>query len=512
MTLKSKNMKKTLTLLIMPMLILVSNLTAQNNSHIVKELEQYALQVQSKWKIPGMAVSIVKDGEVIYSQGFGVKELGTDQEVTPKTVFQIGSVSKSFTAAVMASLVDEGKVKWEDSVKNILPDFKMFDKWVESNLQVKDIMTHRTGLEGQLGTYIPNMGYEREDIYKMLPLLKPKYSMRGSYEYNNITFIIASKIIEKLTGKSWEENVRERIFIPLGMESSYVTGKEFVSAPDVSTPHEFTYIDSVVVKPLYGEEQALHWLSVIGPAGSISSNVEDMSKYLLFQLNKGLVGDKQVLSVEQMNYLRRGQTITSQDSARITLYGHCWFVEQNSRYRVIFHTGTTWGFTALCAFIPEQNLGIVILVNSEAPAFPRYAIMRRLIDLYKGFPNKDYNSLFYQEWLTSARKGREESLKKESERVAVKAPQSNVITGRYKKDDLFGTAVVTEEGGKLFITIGPKGWKSVLTHKNGNEYSFRMGGNEFKTTFSVDEKSGVCGGMDVSFGYSENFGLWTKLK
>ena len=544
-------MRRITALLMLLFFIQAATLSGQDNDVIVKKTVDYAKEVQKLWQIPGMAISIVKDGKMIWSGGLGVKEKCAEcgeKQVDANTLFQIGSVSKSFTAAVMASLVDEGRVKWEDTVKNILPDFKMYDKWVESNLQVKDIMTHHSGLQGQLGTYIPNMGYGREDIWNMLPLLKPKYSLRGSYEYNNITFIIASKIIEKLTGKSWEDNVRERIFKPLGMSSSRVIGDEFKAAQNVANPHEFVYkkgralsdttwVDSVAVNPLYGDEQALHWLTVVGPAGSISSTANDMAKYTLFHLNKGLANEKQVISKEQANYLRKGHTITSQDSSRITLYGHCWFIEQNSRYRVIFHTGTTWGFTTLCAYFPEMDLGITILVNSEAPAFPRYAIMRRMIDLYKGFPDKDYNKLFYEEWLASARKGMRTADKKAAEEAKEASPDIKLLTGTYDKGALFGKAVVTlekssgsdagnaakaQQGSKsvvdlnaaenLYITVGPKGWKSKLTHKNGNEFTFRMDGNEFKVKFVKDSKSGKFNGLDIDFGYTENFGVWKRIE
>jgi CubicO group peptidase (beta-lactamase class C family) len=501
----------------------------QDNEAVIARTVDYLKEVKQQWQIPGIAFAVVKDGEMIYSDGFGVKEQGKDDPVDANTLFQIGSVSKSFTAAVMASLVAEDRLSWEDTVKNILPDFRMYDRWVEENLQVKDIMTHHSGLQGQLGTYIPNMGYEREDIWNMLPLLKPKYSLRGSYEYNNITFIIASRIIEKLTGKSWEENVRERVFEPVGMKSSYVTGEEFAAAANVATPHSFgyrkgaaltdsTWKDSVAVEPLHGEEQALHWLSVIGPAGSISSTAEDMAKYLLFHLNKGKVNGKQVIESKQMEYLRKGHTITSQDSARVTMYGHCWFVEQNSRYRLYFHTGTTWGFTTLAAFMPEQDLGFVILVNSEAPAYPRYAIMRRLIDLYKGFPDKDYSKDYYESWLENSRESVAEREEKRAEREEKTAPDYSLVVGEYYKDKLFGGAVVEQEGEDLYITIGPKDWKSILKHVNGNIFSFRMDGHSFDVEFvfaETDENGGKgnlkCIGLDVDFNYTENFGLWPKI-
>src|SRR5574344_149017 len=172
------------------------------NHEIINAIDHYILQVQEGWEIPGLSVSIVKDGNLLWAKGYGVREIGKDTPVDENTVYQVGSISKSFTATVMASIVDEGLVSWEDTVKKILPDFKWYDKWVEENMQVKDLMTHKTGLLGQQGTYIPNAGYGRDDIYKMFERMKPKYSFRSVYAYNTMTFIIAAKIIEQKTGKS----------------------------------------------------------------------------------------------------------------------------------------------------------------------------------------------------------------------------------------------------------------------------------------------------------------------
>ena len=505
----------------------------QDNEAIIKKIDAYAQKVQQEWKIPGMAMSIMKDGQLIYAKGFGVKDM-TKTEITAtkenyideNTVFQIGSISKSFTASIMATLVDEGKVKWDDTVKKILPDLRMYDKWVEENLQVKDIMTHRTGIKGQMGTYIPNMGYDRDDVYKMLHLLKPSYSFRGAYEYNNITFIIAQKIIEKITGKSWEENIQERIFDKVGMTNSSVNEEGFRNSKNVATPHEIdyvkgrvindsTWVDSLKVGPLYGSEQALHWLTVIGPAGSVNSTASDMAKYAQFHLNNGKIDGKEVITKKNMDYLHRGQTITSQDSARTTLYAHCWFVEQNSRYRLYFHTGTTWGFTALCAFVPEQKLAVVVLVNSEAPSSPRYAIMRRLIDLYKGYPDKDYSAEYLKDYLKSAR---EEILK--SDRTArglarkdkpKEVPKADLLVGTYDKGELFGKAVISKEGDDLYITVGPKGWKNKLTPKKAGEFSFRSDGHAFPVKFIFDKKGRKIKSLDIDFGYGENFGEWKKI-
>jgi Beta-lactamase class C and other penicillin binding proteins len=476
----------------------------QSKQQLANNINNYIEQVKDTWQLPGLAAAFYIDGEVILSKGYGIKEqvpadgIGykgsrvddrkiasggfkgvvnrANSPIDNNTVFQIGSVSKSFTATVMASLVDEKKIKWEDTVKNILPDFKMYDSWVTENMQVKDIMTHHTGLAEQAGTYFPNLGYNRDDIYKMLALMKPAYSFRGDYQYNNITFIIASKIIEKITGKSWEENVYERIFNPLKMNSSSLNAKGYATSENVATPHDYSYLGKIVTLPLYADEQALYWLTGVGPAGSVNSSVNDMIKYAQMHMNNGFIVNKnnqtgnldtiRIISEEAAKYLHKGQTITSQNDNKINLYGHCWFVEQNNRYKLYFHTGTTWGMTALCFYVPQYKLCGVILVNSEAGSSPRYAIMRRYIDLAIGAPAdtytdvyKDYNKEYFQEWLTNSKKRWEKSQTEEANKVIKPAPDSNKLVGDYVKDELFGDAKISIENGDLYIEIGKNGFK-----------------------------------------------------
>ncbi len=550
--------KKTTIFLALAMLFVHGASYAQNEA-LIKNLEDYTQQVIHTWQLPGMAVAFSKDGNLIYSKGFGHKEkrhssnVGfkgsvptseitsggvvavvneNESPINSTTVFQIGSVSKSFTATLIASLIDEGKLSWEDTVKNILPDFKMYDPWVTENMQVKDIMTHRTGIGGQVGTYIPNLGYSRDDVYKMMGLIKPKYSFRGGYEYNNITFIIAEKIIEKITGKSWEENLKERIFEPLKMESTSANGDGFAQSKDVATPHDYRYKDgNIEALPLYGDEQALHWLTVVGPAGSINSTVEDMAKYAQMHNNNGWyayenccggIDTAKIMSTQTMRKLHNGVTITSQTGSRTTLYAPCWFVEQNNKYRLYFHTGTTWGMTALCFFVPEIDFSGVILVNSEAGANLRYAIMRRGIDLILAEKQgkditdakvidslKDYNKEYFTEWIESFKKDDKE---KTPVKELLPAPNEKTLIGKYEKDALFGNAEITLEKGELYITVGKKGYKNKLNHINGNEYEFRSDGHAFPIKFNMDEKGKKATGFIIEFNYGEenDFGGWTK--
>ena len=557
-------MKKSF-LFVLPALFFFNAVFAQapQREEVAKEIDSYVQQVISTWKIPGMAVAFSWGNEPLLVKGYGVKEQrpadgigfrgisANDRRVasggvpgvvnTPgepideNTVFQIGSVSKSFTATIMGQLVDEGLVKWTDTVKNILPDFKYYDPWVTDHMQVMDIMTHRTGIGGQVGTYFPNLGYDREDCYRMLALYKPAYTFRGAYQYNNSTFLIAEKIIEKVTGKSWEENLQERVFNKAGMKSSSANADGYAASKNVATPHDYRYttvelakaqfpelVDvpadtkgEIVTLPLYGDEQALYWLTGVGPAGSINSTVVDMLRYAQMHMNNGYIVDNadttRVMSEKAMRKLHEGVTITSQNDNRTTLYAHCWFVEQNNKYRLYFHTGTTWGMTAICFFVPEVKLSGVILSNCEMGSNPRYAVMYKLVDLVMGLQGKDYNKEYFESYITSNEKSWAKERAAQKEILPAPAPDKAIV-GEYAKDELFGDAKITKEHGELYISLGKQGYKNRLVHINGATWHFRSDGYAFPVTFTFDEENKKATGFVVGFpnGEENSIGGWKR--
>ncbi|MDR2065313.1 MAG: serine hydrolase [Prevotellaceae bacterium] len=498
-------MKKIFVIFIAIFFVLQQSAKAQNNTAVIEKIDSLVTVVMNDWKIPGMAIAIVKDDDVILKKGFGTKSPEEFLPVDENTVFQIGSITKSFTAALIAMLVDEGKLKWSDKIIDHLPDFKLYDTFATKSIQVRDIMTHRSGLRGQAGTYIPNMGYYRDDIYSLLKYIKPAAELRSAYGYNNMTFMIAEKLIEKYTKKSWEENIRERIFEPLGMTNSSVNEEGFLNSANRSMSCEFEYSNGIKNKWLYGDDRALFWLSAIGPAGSVNSTATDLIKWSKFHLNKGKADGKEIISEKNIKYLHTGQIITSMDSARITAYGHCWFIEQTNRYRLYFHTGTTWGFTALCAFVPEISLGIVILANSESPGAPRYAIMRSITDWFMfGKTHKDYHAEMFAEFIKES----EEDAKKKNEKKPdefIKSRQYDEYADTYY-NEILGDAKIKIENEKMLITIGKQGWTSELKHVNGNKFEFRMQGHTFPLQFLFD--CDHVSGFDIDFGYEEDFGHW----
>ncbi|MBQ6311574.1 MAG: serine hydrolase [Bacteroidales bacterium] len=539
------------------MLGFLAPLSAQD-SDFAKKVDEYVLQVMDTWQLPGAAVAISVDNKVVFKKAYGVKELrpadgvgfaGVKYDeckfaqagvkpvvnkpgdpVNTSSLFQIASVSKSFTATVMAQLVDEGKFKWTDTVKKLLPDFRMFpgDDYVTNNMLVRDALLHSTGLVNEAGTYFGNLGYDRDETYTMLGLLKPGFSFRSAYDYNNITFVVCSKLIEKYTGKSWEENVRERVFKPLGMTSSTMNADGFAAAKDVVTPHDWTYSGDgkATVLPLYGDEQALNWLTVIGPAGSLCSTVEDLIRYAQFHCNNGYIVNRDgegnvvdttfIMPRKAMLPLHRGYTVTSQDSTMMRLYGMCWFIEQNNRYKLYFHTGTSWGVTAICYFVPELKLAGCVLLNCEVGANPRYAIMRRVIDLVRGEkePLRDYSTEYWKDYTSYRDKVIAEQKAKPKPDVFPEVANPGIFAGTYTKEAPFGDIIITYEKGKLYRIPakfkGVKEWKKELKHKSGTTYVFRSDGHGFELTFNMED--GKVTGFDQEFGEGEEkaFGGWTR--
>lgn len=570
-------MKKSISLFVSALLVCNAAFSqAPQKEEVAKKIDGYIQEVVSTWKIPGMAAAFSLDNEPFFAKGYGVKEVRPadgigfrgihadnrnvasggvpgvvntpGEPIDENTVFQIGSVSKSFTATIMGQLVDEGLVKWTDTVKNILPEFKYYDPYVTENMQVIDVMTHRTGIGGQVGTYFPNLGYDRDDCFKMLALIKPAYSFRGDYQYNNSTFLIAEKIIEKVTGKTWEQNLQERVFDKAGMKSSSANAEGFAASQNVATPHDYRYTTvelakmqfpetadipadakgEIVTLPLYGDEQALYWLTGVGPAGSINSTVTDMLRYAQMHMNNGYIVDKVyarkdvggepsaidttfVMSEKAMRKLHQGVTITSQNDNRTTLYAQCWFVEQNNKYRLYFHTGTTWGMTAICFFVPEIKLSGVLLSNCEMGSNPRYAIMYKLIDLVMDLPSKDYNKEYFDSYIASNEKSWAKERAAEKPAKVAPAPDKAII-GEYTKDELFGNARISKGKDGLYMELGKMGYRNKLVHVNGNTWVFRSDGYAFPVEFSFDPKSGKSTGFTVKFpnGEEESIGGWRR--
>lgn len=416
--------------------------------------DDYVNKAIKEWEVPGVAIAVIKDDKIVLARGYGVRELGKPASVDERTLFAIGSSSKAFTVASIAMLVDEGKLKWEDPATKYLPGFQLFDPYTTRELTVSDLVTHRSGLtRGDMLWYASS--YDRDEILRRVRYLKPSWSLRARFGYQNIMYLAAGQIIPAITGKSWDDFIRERIFVPLDMKSSTTSIKALANSDDVATPHS-RIADRV---------QPVSWRNIdnIAPAGSINSNVVDVAQWVRLHLGGGSYQGKRLLSSGSIKEMHAPQTIIRLEGnnerlypeAHFLSYGMGWFLSDYRGRKVVDHGGAIDGMRAAVAMMPEEKLGLVILTNLHGTVLPQ-ALMYKIFDSYLGAPSRDWSSE-----MLKVVKGLEEQAKtteKKSEAERVKGTSPSLPLDRYAgtyQSEMYGEAKVGFENGKLITRFGP---------------------------------------------------------
>src|SRR5215467_4363689 len=324
-------------------------------------LDELASQAMKEWKVPGVAVAVVQDGKVVYAKGYGYRDLEQKLPVTTGTLFPIGSITKSFTALTFAILKDEGKVDWDKPVRNYLPEFQMNDPVASEEATPRDLFSHRTGLpRHDLVWY--SSDFSREDMVGRLHELKPNKTFRGGYQYNNLTIMTMGYLEGKVSGLGWEGSIRQKIFNPLGMAHSDLSVDEIEKVDDHALPYELKK-DVVTKVPI-------HKIDAIGPAGSINSSVDDMSRYLAFQLGDGKYEGKQIVTESDLREMHSPQTAIPDPPPAFNMpglghisYGLAWVVTSYRGHNLVWHNGGIDGFYALLSMLPDDHMGVVVLTN-----------------------------------------------------------------------------------------------------------------------------------------------------
>lgn len=414
---------------------------------LLPDFEKYAEKSMNKWGIPGMAIAVVQGDKIVYARGFGVRKINTTDPVDADTVFQIGSTTKAFTSALVAMMVDEGKVKWDDKVIDYLPEFRMYDPWVTREFTITDLMAQRSGLPERSGDDLVTLGYNRSEVMRSSSRLKPVTSFRSSYAYQNIPFLWAAALVEKLTGRTWEENIQNRIFEPLGMVNSSTDMVSFQKARDAAFLH---YEKDGVITAAPMDWRYMDVTYNLGPAGSINSNVYDMAKWLILQMNNGTYQGKQLISADSIDYMHSPKTIMSSRSRGDSEY-YCqgWQYLDHQPYPIIYHLGGTLGHTSVVAFNPHSRLGLVILFNYFIS--PGEELAKRFFDIYYGMPDRDYSA----ETLVMAKallKGFRDPKPPQSPYPAL--PLEKYI-GNYS-NEIYGPISVEERNSSLAIIAGSR--------------------------------------------------------
>jgi CubicO group peptidase (beta-lactamase class C family) len=348
---------------------------AQRRAQKLENITAFIDTTREAWNVPGLAIAIVKDDEVIYSRGFGYRNLAEELPVTPKTLFAIGSSTKAFTAMGLGILVDEGKLDLDKPVREYLPDFRLHDRFATEQMTPRDLVTHRSGLpRHDLLWY--GSDFMREEMYKKLRYLKPSKDFRSTWQYQNLMYMSAGYLIEQLTGELWEDFTRERIFRPLGMQESNFSVDVSARMPDHARPYRLN--DEKI-----SEEIPFRNIDAIGPAGSINSSVSEMANWVMLHLAGGKFNDVEIVSTSVLRDMHTPHMVLSSISQHKEVinqtYGLGWFIEAYRGYRYIHHGGNIDGFSALVTLVPTENLGVVVLTNLNANSLPA-VVTRYVVD------------------------------------------------------------------------------------------------------------------------------------
>ncbi|WP_019029332.1 serine hydrolase [Colwellia piezophila] len=400
--------------------LLLSFVTPTQASSIADKntnIELAIAQAMSTFQVPGVAVAIVKDNKVVMSKGFGVIEHGKSAKVTADTLFGIASNTKAMTVALLANLVDEGKLTWQTKVTDIIPEFQMPDAYVTREFTIIDLLAHNSGLGLGAGDLMiwPHTTLTNDDVIKGIKHLPVVSSFRSEFAYDNLLYIVAGEVIARVTGQSWNDVVQQRIFTALGMKNTRAAfSKIETQNKNVARAHV----------PLNGELNVVggNFIERFGAAASVASSVNDMSFWLLAQLNQGTYGNilddnaPRLFSAKQSRAMWQPRTLlsvsdkaTRQDKTHFSAYGLGWFMKDYHGVKLIHHSGGILGMVSKVVLVPEEDLAMVILTNQQS-GYAFNAIYLQILNEYLELPEKN--------WIDFYHKKQQKSKAKEQNRLA----------------------------------------------------------------------------------------------
>ncbi len=434
-------------------LILLASCTAFGQL-TTAQIDELVARTLKTFDVPGIAVAIVKDGQVIHSKGYGIRSIVSKEPVNENTLFGIASNSKAFTTAALAMLVDEGKINWDDKVIKYIPSFKMYNDYVTNEFTIRDLLTHRSGLglgAGDLMIWPDGHNFTTKDIISNLQYLKPVSAFRTKYDYDNLLYIVAGEVIAQVSGQSWGDFIEQRIMKPLAMNQSAASFNRLRDTTNIISPHV----------PTDGKLKAItrYKNPILDAAGGIYSSVNDMSKWVIMQLQKGKYDNGKILfSEKQQAEMWSAQTIMPNKPvapyfSHFKSYGLGWQLSEVKGNFQVSHTGGLDGIVTQVTLLPELNLGIIVFTNQQNGAAFN-AITNTIKDSYLNLKSDDYVTLY-----SSQRKEKENSADKITDEVWSTVTKNKMLkifidvkkyVGTYK-DNWLGEIVLSERKGKMYF-------------------------------------------------------------
>jgi len=463
-----------------------------------KALDDYLARAVKEWQIPGAAVAVVKDGRTVVAKGYGVRELGRPDPVDADTLFDIASLTKSYTAAAIASMVDEGLLDWDRPVRSYLPSLEFSDPYLTANVTLRDLLCHRTGIRNNAAPFRGHL--TRAQVVGLFRYLEPLHPFRTKWEYSNIGYALAGEIAASVAGMSWEEIVTRRILRPLEMSRTTASVEAAPGMGNCASGHVVT--DGVQRVAARGSER----LSTAA-AGAVQSSARDLAKWLLFQLGDGTFNGARILSAASMAEMHAPQVYVptteefrkSRRLEHFAAYGFGWQVWDYRGHLVLWHTGNGDGQLAYMVLQPDAKLGIAILTNSwRTSVILNVAMANRILDSYLSLPTRDYVAEYRESWQKSEDKDAADEKALEASRLKNTSPALplSAYAGTYR-DGLGLDIVVAVEGEGLTFRYGG-GAPGALTHWHLD--TFRLSwpnpyyqGRPAFASFDVDESGRVTG-------------------
>jgi CubicO group peptidase (beta-lactamase class C family) len=465
----------------------MAEVTPQQVKAALSELEKLGEQTLKKTGVPGMAVAVVHKDQVVYLKGFGVRQEGKDEPVDADTVFQLASVSKPMASTVLAALVGEGVIGWDDRVIDRDPGFRLSDPWVTREVTLRDLLCHRSGLPAHAGDLLEDLGYDRSEILFRLRYMKPAGGLRSRYAYTNFGYTAAAVAAARATGKSWEDLAAEKLYRPLDMKSSSSRFADYAAAKNRALLHvrvEGKWVAKYVRDP-----------DAQSPAGGASSTARDLAQWMRLQLGGGKFDGKQVLAAKALEETHRPQIINrppeNPATERAGFYGLGWNVNYDDKGRVrLGHSGGfDLGAATVVTLLPSEGLGIAVLTNAAPMGVPE-AVSASFFDLVlEGKIAKDWGEAFKQVFdaVNQPAYGTATDYRKPPRSKSLPL-SSEAYVGTYD-NAYFGTVEIVKKDKSLFLRMGPKKTSFPLRHFDRDVFFYQpvgeMAGGLSGVTFWV---------------------------
>lgn len=460
----------------------MSNLPAE-----LTDFPEFVQGVLDRWKAPGVAVAVVRDGEVALLAGYGLRDVERRLPVTTRTLFAIGSATKAFTTMSLALLADEGNFDWDTPVRTYLPHFAMHDPFANERITGRDLVSHRSGLPRHDGVWYGS-AFSRRELVERIRHLVPSKDFRSLWQYQNLMYLTAGYLAGEIAGQEWEDVVRTRIFDRLGMTGSNFSVSRSQEADDAARPYR--------EKDGKAEEVPFRDLDTMAPAGAINSNVEDMVKWLLLHVNRGKHAGEALVSEGQIAQMHAPQMVMPDTGKYAELsppsYGLGWFTQSYRGHTVVHHGGNIDGFSALVSLIPRERMGVVALTNLNGVPIPDI-IAFNVYDRLLGLSQVPWNDRFWSDHEEVVRAGERGKEKTETDRVKDTTPSHPLAAyaGEFAHT-AYGVIAIAHEGDGLTVRFNAFSGPLRHLHYDIFEFSADLFERSFPVSFATDVRGDIA--------------------